>query len=233
MKNSFFLIACVFISIRTVAQQPIRVACLGASITAGARLSHPETQAYPQQLQKLLGAGYQVTNYGVSSATLLRKGDLSYWSTSAYQAALRSQPDIVTIDLGGNDSKLVNRIYADELVKDGGDLIRSFCCSGRHPRIIILLPLPCFLKDTTQICDRVIVREIIPRLRQVAAAFHTGILDLHTPFVDRGSWFADGIHPDERGAALTAEKVAELIRRDGHEEKRIEEHRDIERVEIV
>ncbi|HEV2478313.1 MAG TPA: GDSL-type esterase/lipase family protein [Puia sp.] len=213
MKNFFLVIACVLLLIRTLAQQPVKVACLGASITAGARLPHPETQAYPQQLQKLLGGGYHVTNYGVSSATLLRKGDLSYWSTSAYQSALRSQPDIVTIDLGGNDSKLINRIYADELLKDGADLIRSFSCGGRHPRIIILLPLPCFLADTTQIYDRVIVREIIPRLQQLAASFHAEVLDLHTPFVDKESWFGDKIHPDERGAALTAEKLAELIRR--------------------
>ena len=215
MKNFYLVIACVFLMIRTLAQQPITVACLGASITAGATLPHPGTQAYPQQLQKLLGSGYHVTNYGVSSATLLRKGDLSYWSTAAYQSALRSQPDIVTIDLGGNDSKLINRIYADELLKDGADLIRSFSCGGHHPRIIILLPLPCFLADTTQIYDRVIVQEIIPRLQQLAAAFHAEVLDLHTPFVDKESWFHDGIHPDERGAALTAGKLAELIRNQG------------------
>jgi len=213
MKNFYLVTACLFFSIRTLAQQPVTVACLGASITAGATLPQPGTQAYPQQLQMLLGSGYHVTNDGVSSATLLRKGDLSYWSTSAYQTALRSQPDIVTIDLGGNDSKLINRIYADELLKDGADLIRSFSCGGHHPRIIILLPLPCFLADTTQIYDRVIVQEIIPRLQQLARAFHAEVLDLHTPFVDKKSWFRDGIHPDERGAALTAGKLAGLIRR--------------------
>jgi lysophospholipase L1-like esterase len=212
MKNFYLVIACSFFLTRVLAQKPVTVACLGASITAGATLPHPETQAYPQQLQKLLGSGYHVTNYGVSSATLLRKGDLSYWSTSAYQGALRSQPDIVTIDLGGNDSKLINRIYVDELLKDGADLIRSFSCGGHPPRFIILLPLPCFLADTTQIYDRVIVRDIIPRLQQLATAFHAEVLDLHTPFADKKSWFKDGIHPDERGAALTAGKLAELIR---------------------
>lgn len=215
MKNFFSLIVCLIFVTWTPAQQPIqiKVACLGASITAGATLPHPETQAYPQQLQQLLGSRYHVTNYGVSSATLLRKGDLSYWSTPAYQAALRSQPDIVTIDLGGNDSKLINRIYADELIKDGGDLIRSFCSSTHHPRIIILLPLPCFLKDTTQIYDHTIVTEIIPRLQQLAAAFHAEILDMHTPFLDKESWMADKIHPDARGAELTAGKLAEVIRK--------------------
>jgi lysophospholipase L1-like esterase len=212
MKNCFFFIACLFLLTRTQAQQPIRIACLGASITAGAMLPHPETQAYPQQLQKLLGSGYQVTNYGVSSATLLRKGDVSYWSTPAYYAALRSRPDIVTIDLGGNDSKLINRIYVDELIKDGGDLIRSFSSAGRRPRIIILLPLPCFLKDTTQIYDHTIVTEIIPRLRQLAAVFHAEVLDVHTPFLDKESWMADKIHPDLRGAELTSGLLAEIIR---------------------
>ena len=194
---------------------PITVACLGASITYGFALSHPETQAYPQQLQRLLGPQYEVTNYGVSGATLLRKGELSYWNTPAYQAALRSHPDIVTIDLGGNDSKLINRIHLDEFLKDGADLVRSFYADGRHPRIIILLPFPCFLKDTSDICDRVIVGDIIPLLQLLARDYHLEVLDMHTPFADKESWIPDKIHPDERGAALTARLLYRLLLKAG------------------
>ena len=45
----------------------IRVACVGDSITAGYGLSDPGTQSYPAQLQALLGSGYSVGNFGVSS----------------------------------------------------------------------------------------------------------------------------------------------------------------------
>lgn len=139
-----------------------RITCIGASITYGATLPDPATQSYPAQLQKLLGKGYEVSNFGVSSATLLRKGDLSYWNTDAYQKALKSNPDIVFIDLGGNDAKSVNRIHLDEYEKDYHDLINSFAQLPSHPRIVLLLPIPSFQKDTNQIYDKVIANSIIP-----------------------------------------------------------------------
>jgi hypothetical protein len=45
---------------------PIKVACIGDSITEGAGLSNPALESYPARLQRLLGAGYIVRNYGVS-----------------------------------------------------------------------------------------------------------------------------------------------------------------------
>lgn len=185
----------------------IRIACIGASITAGATLPHPATQAYPQLLQEMLGNGYLVHNYGVSGATLLRKGDLSYWNTEAYKAALQSRPDIVFIDLGGNDSKLINRVHLGEFEKDCHDIVGSFRQLPSHPRIILLLPLPCFLKDTAQIFDRVIVSDIIPRIRQAAYDESLEVLDLHSLFVDKESIMPDKIHPDAEGARRIAGRL--------------------------
>ena len=51
---------------------PIRVACVGDSITAGAGA---EGKPYPKQLQALLGDKWLVNNYGVGGRTLLKKGD--------------------------------------------------------------------------------------------------------------------------------------------------------------
>src|SRR5476649_200355 len=76
----------------------IKVACIGASITYGARIENREQNCYPAQLQNMLGSHYQVTNYGVSATTLLRKGDYSYWQTKQYQDALADNPDVVIID---------------------------------------------------------------------------------------------------------------------------------------
>lgn len=53
----------------------------------------------------MLGKDYVVNNYGVGGCTMLRKGDCPYWEKQAYKDALASDPDIVFIDLGGNDSK--------------------------------------------------------------------------------------------------------------------------------
>ncbi|HVW98246.1 MAG TPA: GDSL-type esterase/lipase family protein [Mucilaginibacter sp.] len=188
-----------------------RIACVGASITYGATLQQPGVQSYPAQLQRLLGSGYQVSNFGVSSATMLRKGDLSYWNTGAYRDALQSRPDIVFIDLGGNDSKLVNRVYLDEFTKDCKDMVRSFQQLPSHPRIVLLLPIPAFLTDTSQINDHVIVNRIIPQIRQVAYDGHLEVIDMHSLFINHEAWMPDKIHPNVQGAAITAKRLYDLV----------------------
>ncbi|SEN90742.1 Lysophospholipase L1 [Mucilaginibacter gossypiicola] len=188
-----------------------RITCTGASITYGATLPDPATQSYPAELQRLLGKNYSVSNFGVSSATLLRKGDLSYWNTKAYQQALQSKPDVVFIDLGGNDAKLVNRVHLDEYEKDYHDLIRSFAQLPSHPRIVLLLPIPSFQADTNQIYDKVIVNNIIPKLRNVAYDEHLEVIDMRSMFVNRESWMPDKIHPNLEGTAMTAKRLYDAV----------------------
>jgi lysophospholipase L1-like esterase len=192
-----------------------RVTCIGASITYGATLPNPATQSYPAQLQQLLGYNYVVSNFGVSSATLLRKGDLSYWNTKAYRQALKSRPDVVFIDLGGNDSKLVNRVHLNEYEQDYHDLILSFAQLPSHPRIVLLLPIPAFLADTNQIYDKVIVNDIIPHIRQVAYDEHLEVIDMHSMFVNHESWMPDKIHPNIQGTAMTAKRLYDVVVRSG------------------
>jgi lysophospholipase L1-like esterase len=199
----------LFLSLSGAAQ--IRVTCIGASITAGATLSNPATQSYTAQLQKLLGGKYLVSNFGVSSATMLRKGDLSYWDTNAYQQALQSRPDVVLIDLGGNDSKLINRVHLQEYERDATDLLQSFTSLPSHPRVILLQPIPAFLADTNQIFDKVIVNSIIPQLRQVAYNQYVELLDLHSMFVNNEALMPDKIHPDLEGTMLTANRLYDAV----------------------
>jgi len=189
-----------------------RVTCIGASITYGATLPDPKTQSYPAQLQMMLGNKFEVHNFGVSSATMLRKGDLSYWNTDAYKQALRSNPDVVFIDLGGNDAKLVNRVYLDEFENDCRDLIKSFAQLPTHPRIIMLLPIPSFQADTNQIYDKVIVNNIIPKLRNVTYQTGVEVLDMHSVFVNQEALMPDKIHPNIQGTNITTKMLYGILK---------------------
>src|ERR1700733_2215278 len=146
MKRKIFIVILFLYGCQVTAKAiaKIKIACLGASITYGGNLRDREQNAYPQQLQKMLGNGYAVFNFGVNSTTLLNHGDFPYRKTAAFQNALQSQPDIVFIDLGGNDSKLINRVYEKEFENDYRELIRSFRILPTHPRIILLLPIASF-----------------------------------------------------------------------------------------
>ena len=60
------------------AQSPIKIACVGNSITYGAGMVNREKNAYPAQLQSMLGDGYEVRNFGVNGTTPLKNGDFPY-----------------------------------------------------------------------------------------------------------------------------------------------------------
>lgn len=188
-----------------------KVACIGASITYGATVNNREQNSFPAQLQRMLGQGYEVSNYGVSGSTLLLKGDLSYWNTREYQLALAGKPDIVFIDLGGNDSKLINRIHLDEYARDYHALIKSFAQLRSHPRIILLTPVVSFVADTTGIWDPVIVRSIIPMIRQVAYDENLEVLDMHSLLINKPELMPDKIHPDAEGSEIMARRLYEQL----------------------
>lgn len=112
MKKSIGLLALIMMAGRLVAgaspvdvgafPAPVRVACVGDSITAGVGAS--KGNAYPDQLGRMLGGKWAVMNFGVSGATLLNHGDKPYQKQAAFKKALDSQPNVVIIKLGTNDT---------------------------------------------------------------------------------------------------------------------------------
>ena len=67
MKRNLFILLLLLFPLMLLAQKeakPIKVACVGNSITEGFALAHPETESYPAVLQRLPGDGYQVGNFG-------------------------------------------------------------------------------------------------------------------------------------------------------------------------
>lgn len=211
MKQATSLLTLFFLLISFFASAQVRVACIGASITGGHGITTPAERAYPGQLQTLLGRRYQVSNFGIGGTTLLRKGDSPYWKTQAYQDALKFNPDIVFIDLGGNDAKAINRPHYGEFVDDCRELVRSFSRLPSHPRVILMLPFKSFETDTSQIWDPILVREIIPRMQRVAWEEGIEVLDMHSLLVDRPDLYIDKIHPGEEAAGIIAKRLSQQV----------------------
>ncbi|MCL6267105.1 GDSL-type esterase/lipase family protein [Flagellimonas myxillae] len=190
----------------------VKIACVGNSITYGAGMANREMNAYPEQLQRLLGEKYQVENFGVNAATLLKKGNNPYWETDKYQEALDFAPLIVLIKLGTNDSKLQNRKYLDtDFEKDYKDLIASFKAQNQNARIVLLLPVPSFLQDSTSIWNPIIKEKVIPLAQKVAYETGSEVVDLYQLFDGDESMFPDKIHPSSLGATKIARRVYEQL----------------------
>ncbi|EKU90497.1 glycoside hydrolase family 3 C-terminal domain-containing protein [Bacteroides oleiciplenus] len=191
--------------------QKTKVVCVGASITAGATTANPATDAYPAQLGRMLGDDYKVINYGVSSCTMLRHGDFPYWKTKEYQKALASNPDVVFIDLGGNDSKGVNRPYMREFDKDCRDMIDAFAQLPSKPRIILLTPIVSFVKDSNGIYDEVIVKDVTPATISAAQKKNVEVINMHPVLDKHPELMKDGIHPDAEGSGMMAKAMYDYL----------------------
>ena len=66
-KNTLLLFLCLF-SLWAVAQEkkPVKIACVGNSITYGSGIKNQFQNSYPGVLSQLLGEGYDVRNFGGS-----------------------------------------------------------------------------------------------------------------------------------------------------------------------
>ena len=208
----FVLLAILFTMNIGYSQNKIRIACVGNSITAGARIENPEKNSYPAQLSGMLGENYDVRNFGVSGTTLLQKGNAPYRKTSAYQKALDFKPDWVFIKLGTNDTKPVNRVFLNEYVQDYKDLIASFRQLPSHPRVVLLLPVPVFSTDTTGITASVVREKLLPMIRQIAYETGCEVINLYNLLIESPELVPDKVHPNAAGATVIAKRICELVR---------------------
>ena len=203
----FVSVLLVAVASHTLAFAALKVACVGDSITAGYALADPAHDAYPSQLARLLGDGYEVRNFGVSAATLMDAGNYPYRERPAHDEALAWRADVVVIALGTNDTKQENiATHPDNFLPSYHGLIARLRAANPAAKFVLCLPPPAF-PEGMGISDQILVEQILPRIRQVAADEKLTLLDLHTPLADAGAHFPDKIHPD----AVAAGRIARLV----------------------
>lgn len=208
MKRWLILLGLSF-AISSFAKEPLRVACVGNSVTYGYGLANREQQAYPVILQQLLGKNYEVRNFGHSGATLLSKGHRPYVAQKAFAEALDFCPDWVVIHLGLNDTDPRNwPNYSDDFIHDYCRLIDAFRSVNPRVRIWVcrMTPIghrhPRFQSGTRD--WHVQIQDAIAR---VAIAAKVGCIDLYTPLYNRSDLFPDALHPNAEGAYIIAKTV--------------------------
>ena len=198
-----------------MAQEKIKVACVGNSVTYGYGHKNPAETSYPTQLQQLLGEEYEVRNFGHSGATLLNKGHRPYTSLPEYKAALEFAPDIIVIHLGLNDTDPRNwPNYRDEFFGDYTGIIDSFrkAHPDGNPKIIVCRMTPIFhwhrrFKSGT----RDWYWQIQEKIEEIAQHENLELVDLSRFLYSRPDLMPDALHPDAEGAAIIAKQVYSAI----------------------
>ena len=193
--------------------EPVRVACVGNSITYGLRIDDRETMCYPAQLGRMLGEGYTVGNFGHSGATLLNRGHRPYMKLEEFHSALDFRPDIAVIHLGVNDTDPRDwPQFGDDFVSDYVALVDSFRSVNPDIRIIIANLTPISAKHRRYKSGTRLWRDMVrEKIVDVAAVTGSELIDFGDALRDRQNLMPDGIHPDAEGATILAETVRNAI----------------------
>ncbi len=209
MKKLLLLSSLIFTFSLTAAEK-IKVACVGDSITEGVGASSPDL-CYPSQLSVLLGAGYDVQNFGVSSTTMLDEGDTPYKKKDAYKKALTFVPDVVVIKLGTNDSKPQNMKKIEGFAASTISLVDAFTTTNPKVKVFLCYPVPVVGKGNFGINNEAVKDTIIPMIQKVADEKKLPVIDLYKALSGHDELIPDRVHPNDEGAKLIAKAVAAAI----------------------
>jgi arylsulfatase A-like enzyme/lysophospholipase L1-like esterase len=226
IKNALFVLTfTLLLSGDAISRDILRIACVGDSITAGARVD-AATESYPAVLQEILGASYEVKNFGIGGATLLKTGTPNVWRS--LQKVKDFSPHVVVISLGTNDTVSGNRRNwerIDAFEDDYRELIHSLRVIPSDPKIIVCTPTAMVLETPELATDRLAnLRERQPRLQELCSRIRqlieeqndpqVTLLELNPVLSGKPSLLtpSDGVHPNVNGYAAIAQVVAAEIK---------------------
>ena len=184
----------------------------GGVAAAAARSGLVPPTDYPSQLGSLLGERWDVRNFGVSGAVVLKNGDTSYWKEPALEAALSFNPDAVVIMFGTNESRPENWRLAGSFVADYKALIGALGALPARPAIWIAKPPPAFT-SAGGVNGQLISGEIMARLDAIARESGAGVVNIFGAMRASANLTLDGVHPDPAGARIIAATVQAALMR--------------------
>lgn len=209
MSKWWIVLWCICSNSAFCRQLPQKVACIGNSVTYGYGLPDREINCYPAQLQQLLGARYEVKNFGISGSTLLRHGHRPYEKTTAFKDMLAFVPDIAIIHLGLNDTDPRDwPDHRDEFMPDYRWLIDTIRQINPAVKIFVCRLTPIFHEHPRfKSGTRNWYAQIQACITQLAVANHTSLIDLHAALYAHPELFPDALHPDVTGAGIIAHTI--------------------------
>ncbi len=183
-------------------EHPIRVACVGDSIT--------EFSGYTTVLAHMLGKNYSVGNFGVSGSTVSLHTDKPYMAQPKFLAAENFQPQIVIIMLGTNDAREDYSHNQEHFEDEYGKLISSFQELPSKPEVLIVKSPP-ILNNSLYLNNEFLMNTLIPRMDDVAQNRDLAAVNVFDAFGNHTEYFLDGVHPNPQGADVIAAEVYNTI----------------------
>jgi acyl-CoA thioesterase-1 len=210
----------------SIAQGKIRIACVGNSITFGAKTTDPATQSYPAILNSLLlkkgYRNYDVKNFGISGATMLHYGQPNMWAE--LDSVRNNVPGILIIEAGTNETASKPRYNWGHIVdfeKDYTEFLAVVRKVNPDCKIILCSPLDMVLKTNGLVPERLSdltarrprIWQLRKRIKLIAKHNRTYFLDLTEAFKNKADLMSegDGVHPSVDGYSYLGKKVFDYL----------------------
>jgi lysophospholipase L1-like esterase len=227
---SVFIICLVSIHESIAQNKKVRIACIGNSITFGARVQNPQLESYPAVLSAMLigggYTGYEVKNFGIGGATVLRFGTPNIWKT--LDSLKLSPPDVVVIEVGTNETVSATRYnweHIGDFEKDYSDYIVAIKKINPNCTFILCSPLDMVIttdglspeRKNDLSVRRPRIWDLRKRIRKIAKREGEYFLDLTKPFEGRSDLMtaSDGVHPNKDGYQYLAKLVFDFMVKKG------------------
>ncbi len=181
-----------------------RIACVGNSITYG-YLTHSIEETYPYKLQKMLGDGVEVRNFGVPGAAVQFDKFITYSKTEAYSELKLFKPDLIIMKLGTNDSRPDEWTNEEFFYADYLRLVRKM--KNISDRVYLCYPIPPY-GDKWKQRDGILRKKVMKLIKRVAKEEKLPVIDLYREEMKDGiNYFPDGIHPTSNGYDIIAKSI--------------------------
>jgi MYXO-CTERM domain-containing protein len=214
---------------QSAAAAPIKVACAGehtthSDIYPSARETQPVgMQEYPRMLQDLMGAGYDVRNFGDCCASIVQGYPSSethpYISGGNYKNSVSFAPDVVVIgswgrhDWGLSCKTACSTFTVAKFQTDYETLVKAYLALKPAPKVYCSTPIP-ILNGADGPDNGLKTSPVSDVIRAVATKYNLPIIDLYSAFLGHPEFYrqkplndAEGEHASDAGM----HKMAELV----------------------
>lgn len=204
-------------SLNVSAAETIKIACVGDSITAGSN-----DYNYPMYLQRMLGDGYEIKNFGKGGASVRHAeeavGDPNwgwgsvndadgdgmayfYYDDVAYTSSLEYDADYVFVMMGTND--VGSEDYSYYKPDYYNYLIKPYLDKGAE---VIVMTSPTaysyLMNDHEKINTTIRQMQI-----EIAEEYNLTLIDMNTATAGRRESFPDGLHGNSSGYMIIAQTI--------------------------
>lgn len=203
--------------------KPVRIVCLGDSITKGYRPGVKEEEAFPARLEAALRKekiDAEVLNVGIG-------GETSTQGLKRLRTAVIDQhPDVVTVMYGANDSYIDNgktspRVPLDEYRANLTTIVRDLRKAGITPIVMTTNYYgAAHPPDGSGKHPQLQMDIYMKACREMAAAENVPLVDHQQWWLDASkagtdieTWMTDHVHPNARGHAEITKAMLPLVRR--------------------